>query len=261
MTPNERWVELSYGKVNVLSGGSGPALVVLHRDTGRHGWGRLHDRLAASHTVIAPALPGYDMSDRPVFLRTVHDLAALTGYIMDNLGATPANVLGLGFGGWVAAEIAAHSPGRISRLVLQSPMGIRARVGEIADQFLYEAEHYMRIGFSNATAHEKAFPGGDTAYMENWDRNREMTTRIAYKPAMFDLALPHLLPNVKIPTTILWSGADKIVPRSCAEIYAESIPGAVLKELPGVGHRADLEAPDALADAVLAALGATVAAR
>jgi pimeloyl-ACP methyl ester carboxylesterase len=261
MKPEQRDIQLAHGKVNVLIGGTGPNLLVLHRDTGRHGWNRLHERLAATHRVIAPALPGYDESERPVFLRNVTDLAALTGQMLDRLDATPCAILGLGFGGWVAAEMAAHGPQRVTRLVLQSPMGVKPREGHIADQFLFEPENYMRLGFSSVAAHEKAFPGGDAPHIEGWDRNREMTTRIAYKPYMFDLALPHLLRNAKVPALVVWCGGDAIVPRSCAEIYAESIAGSRLVEMPGVGHRAELEAPDALAELVIAELKAAPAAR
>jgi pimeloyl-ACP methyl ester carboxylesterase len=247
-------VALSYGKVDILAGGSGAPLVVLHRETGRGGWGRLHERLAAHYRVIAPSLPGYDGSDRPAFLRNVTDLAALTGFVLDRINVKPAAFLGLGFGGWVAAEIAAHGPGRVSQLILHSPLGVKPSEGEIADQFLFEPENYVRRGFSSEAAYEKAFPGGDMKYLEQWDRNREMTTRIAYKPAMFDLGLPHLLKDLKVPTLVAWSDQDRIAPRSCATIYRDAIAGADYVELKGSGHHADLETPDALADLVLGRL-------
>jgi len=45
------------------------------------------------------------------WLRNVTDLAALIGLFDDAIDSEPGAFLGLGFGGWVAAELAAHSPG------------------------------------------------------------------------------------------------------------------------------------------------------
>ena len=146
-------------EIDVISDGVGPRLTILHRDTGRAGWTDLHARLAKRFHVVAPSLPGYDASGRPDWLRNVTDLAALIGMLDDTLEGEPSAWLGLGFGGWVVAELAAHSPGRVKKLILHSPMGIRPPEGEIFDQFLIEAEDYARLGFS-AAAHQP----GDAAH-------------------------------------------------------------------------------------------------
>ena len=119
MQTRQEVITIAGKAIDVLSGGSGPALVVLHRDTGRFGWTGLHAALAQKFTVIAPALPGYDESERPEWLRNVTDLAGLVGLLMDKLSPGPTAILGLGYGGWVAGEIAAHSPGRVARLIVQ----------------------------------------------------------------------------------------------------------------------------------------------
>lgn len=241
-------------EVDVLADGDGPRLTVLHRDTGRAGWTGLHARLAKRFHVVAPSLPGYDASGRPDWLRNVTDLAALVGMFDDVLGGEPGAWLGLGFGGWVAAELAVHSPGRVRKLILQSPMGIRPPEGEIVDQFLVEAEDYARLGFTDPAAYDRQRDEEGEGRAARLDRNREMTTRIAWKPAMFDLALPHLLRGVTIPSLLVWSRADAIVPRSCAEAYRDALAGAAYAEIPG-GHAAEYEAPDALAALVEDFLG------
>ncbi len=245
--PQQSTVTVAGQVIDVLTGGSGPNLLVLHRDTGRFGWTALHAALAKTHTVIAPALPGYDGSARPEFLRNVTDLSALVGYLMDELGLGPCAVLGLGYGGWIAAEIATRSPGRVTRLILQAPMGTRPDEGLIFDQFLIDAEEYIAYGFANKDAYEatKGIYGEERPRVI--DSNREMTTRIAWKPAMFNPGIRHLLPGLKSPALVIWGDGDRIVPKSCADIYAAAIPGARLAVMPGVGHYADLEAPDALA--------------
>jgi pimeloyl-ACP methyl ester carboxylesterase len=80
-----------------------------------------------------------------------------------------------------------------------------------------------------------------------------MTTRVAWKPAMFDLGLPHLLRGVRIPSLAVWSSGDAVVPRSCAEMYRDVLAGRYA-EIPG-GHMAEYEAPDDLACLVEEFLG------
>ena len=65
--------------------------------------------------------------------------------------------------------------------------------------------------------------------------------------------LPHLLRGISIPSLVVWSSADAIVPRSCAEAYRDAL-GGHYAEIPG-GHMAEYEAPDALAALVEELLG------
>ena len=240
--PQTLSVEVVGLPMSVLKGGQGPALLVLHRDTGRGGWTPLHESLALSFTVHAPALSGFDDSARPEWMRTVSELATVTGLAIDALQLGSVPILGLGFGGWVA--VAVQSPSRVSSLVLHAPVGLQPDRGEILDQFLYSTVDYIKLGFANPEHVNQLYgeaPAEET--LRSWDWNREMTTRLAWKPYMFSRALPNLLGAVSVPTLVIRSGADRIVPPRVADRYAELIPAARLVELPGAGHQADLEHP------------------
>src|SRR4051794_28223301 len=110
MSSTEVSIDLPQGRIDALVGGDGHTIVVLPHEIGRYGWGAFHDRLAARYSVVALSLPGFDRSERPAWLRNVADLSALVGFALDKLEVAPCALLGLGFGGWVAAEIAARSP-------------------------------------------------------------------------------------------------------------------------------------------------------
>jgi pimeloyl-ACP methyl ester carboxylesterase len=241
-------MELGHGQVLVRRGGSGQPLVVLHRDTGPTGWSEFHSLLAEHFTVFAPSLPGYPGSAVPRWLRTVTQLATLTGQVMDRLEVGCCPLVGLGFGGWVAAELAAMSSHRIESMVLQAPMGIRPTGGFILDQFLYSAQDYMEQGFASREAFVDVFGANpDPARLEDWEVSREMTVRIAWKPYMYNLALPHLLANIRVATLVAWGTDDQIVPLSCRDQYVQAIPLAHSIMLVGAGHQADLEQPRVLA--------------
>ena len=59
---------------------------------------------------------------------------------------------------------------------------------------------------------------------------------------------------VRAPTLVIWGDRDKLVPVQVAPRTASTIPGARLLVVPGVGHTAQLEAPELTARAALGLL-------
>ena len=127
--PTETTVELMGQPVTVRRGGSGDPLVLLPHDTGVDGWGAFHQALAASHDVIAPVLPGYDGTPRLEWMNNVRDMAITMQLLIDRLDIGQVTLVGLGFGGWIAAEMATMSQSRLQRLVLVGPAGIKPSEG------------------------------------------------------------------------------------------------------------------------------------
>lgn len=252
-THEERTVTVGGGDVLVRRAGSGDPLVVLHHDIGVHAWTPCFDRLAERFTVYVPDLPGWGASDRPEWARNVRDIAVLAGALLDALDLDRPSILGLGFGGYVAAELATVAQARINRLTLVGAMGVKPDEGEIADQFLVNHQDYVRLGFASDEAFEAHF--GAEVELEQllaWDLNREMTTRVTWKPYMHNAALPHLLPTVATPTLLVWGSGDRIVPLEAGRMYADYLPSARLEVIDGAGHLVELERPDELAQLVVA---------
>jgi pimeloyl-ACP methyl ester carboxylesterase len=177
----------------------------------------------------------------------------LLGELPATREAASASVVGLGFGGWIAAEVATMAPRALRRLVLVGAMGVKPERGEIADQALLSYIDYVRLGFAERAAFEAVFGAAPpTAQLEQWDLNREMTFRIAWKPYMYSPTLPHLLGGVATPALVVWGREDRIVPLECGERYAKSLRQARLSIVEGAGHLVDMEKPDDLARLVTA---------
>jgi pimeloyl-ACP methyl ester carboxylesterase len=248
-------MQTSLGAIDTLELGDGPALLVLHHDSGREDGAEILRLLAERFHVIAPSLPGYDASPRADWMRSPAHLAYVALDLIAAISPQGCVVLGLGYGGWIAAELAVMSPRAAEALVLHAPMGIRPRSGAFLDQFLIASDDYVHAGFSSAAAFERAFGASvDEDVIDRWERNRETTSRLAWRPYMYDQALPHLLARCRQPTLVTWGSKDRIVPRACAESYATLIPAAELVALPGCGHYAELEAPEVFAETVVAFL-------
>jgi pimeloyl-ACP methyl ester carboxylesterase len=132
--------------------------------------------------------------------------------------------------------------------VLVGAMGIKPERSEIADQALLSYIDYVRRGFADQRGFDRLFGAEPpTAQLEQWDLNREMTFRIAWKPYMYNPSLPHLLGAVTTPALVVWGARDAIVPRECGERYAKSLANARLEIVDGAGHFVDMEKPDELA--------------
>jgi len=231
--------------------GSGPIVLLLHRDIGAPSGSPFYDALAGRFTVLAPSHPGYDGSERPDWLRSPRDVAVVYQRLIALFGLAEVSIVGLGFGGWIAAEMATMAPRALRRLVLAGAMGIKPERGEITDQALLSYIDYARRGFADQAAFDRIY-GADppTSQLEQWDLNREMTFRIAWKPYMHSQTLPHLLGGLATPTLIVWGRDDRIVPLECGERYVKALARARLQVIDGAGHCVEMEKPGEMATLV-----------
>ena len=249
-------IEVAGRRVQYLQGGSGDLVLVLHHSIGNPGWVPFYEQLAGAHTVRVPDLPGYGQSERPEWAREPRDLAILLHQMLDKQGLGSIPVVGLGFGGWIAAEMATMHQGRISSLVLVGAPGIQPDEGQILDQMLIDYHEYVQAGFHDEGKYNAEFGEDPPAEVrELWDFSREMTARLTWKPYMFNRRLPGLLAEVQTPTLLVWGDDDRVVPMEVARAYEQALPNARLEAVGDCGHLVDLEQPDRLAELVTAHLG------
>jgi pimeloyl-ACP methyl ester carboxylesterase len=234
--------------LHVARGGEGPPVVILHRDIGTLDRLAFYDELAQKHEVIVPHHPGYGASPRPDWVANVRDIAVVHRCLLDRLGLSKASLIGLGFGGWIAAEMATFAPSDARRLVLVGPMGVKPPQGEILDQALISYIDYVKEGFCDAAAFDRNYGTTvTTAQLVQWDLCREMSFRVAWKPYMYNDSLPWLLRGVQSKALIVRGDADRIVPASAVALYAERLPNARIESVAGAGHLIEMEQPAALA--------------
>lgn len=233
--------------LRLRTAGAGDPVLVLHHDIGGPERLPFYDALARRFTVHVPSHPGYEGSERPGWMRSVRDMAVVYQWLLAERELSGVSLLGLGFGGWIAAEMASMAPRSFRRLVLVGAMGIKPARGEILDQALVSYIDYVRAGFEDQSAFERLF-GTDppTAVLEQWDLNREMTFRIAWKPYMYNPSLPHLLGGVRAPALVVWGRRDRVVPLECGEQYVRALGRARLAVVEEAGHLVDMEQPAAL---------------
>jgi pimeloyl-ACP methyl ester carboxylesterase len=243
-------------KLHVSRAGRGAPVLVLHHETGTLDRLPFYDALAARHDVLVPHHPGYSRSQRPEWMRSVRDIAVIYRGLLSELKIEKATLVGLGFGGWIAAEMASMAPNDLSHLVLVGAMGIKPPAGDILDLAITGYIDYARAGFHDQKAFDRVYGAEPSAdQLEMWDICREMSFRIAWKPYMYSQTLPHLLGAVRTPALIVWGDDDKVVPMSAGKRYLEALPNAMLQVVKGCGHCVEMEQPEGLAKLVLDFIG------
>jgi pimeloyl-ACP methyl ester carboxylesterase len=249
-------VEAAGTKLHLMRAGRGRPVLVLHHETGTLDRLPFYDALASKYDVLVPHHPGYSRSERPDWMRSTRDIAVVYRGLLSELKVDNAALVGLGFGGWIAAEMASMAPADLSKLVLVGAMGIKPPQGDILDLAVTGYMDYARAGFHDQKAFDRVYGAEPpTDQLEMWDICREMSFRIAWKPYMYSQTLPHLLRSVRAPSLVVWGDDDKVVPQSAAKRYVEALPNAKLQIVKSSGHCVDMEQPEALAKLVTDFIG------
>ena len=105
--------------------GQGRPILFLHPGIGIDANAPVLDALAKGGHVIAPTHPGFGKSELPKGMSTVDDLSYFYLDLIEQRGLRDVLVVGVGMGGWIAAEMAVKSTERLSALVLGNPVGIK----------------------------------------------------------------------------------------------------------------------------------------
>src|SRR5204862_456057 len=122
--PNER-MTVNGIELEVLRRGAGTPLLLLHGMDTVPPQARFLDRLGRDAEIIAPSSPGFGNTKRPTDFDTVYDLVHLYLALLGELPYEKVALLGLSFGGWLAAEVAVACRHRVSKLILVDPVGIK----------------------------------------------------------------------------------------------------------------------------------------
>ena len=232
----------------VFSAGEGDPLVFLHGAGTLTGFDSLLP-LADACRLIVPHHPGFGASADDTTVDSILDYVLHYLDLFDALELGEVSLVGHSMGGHVAAMLAATQGTRIRSLVLAAPSGLRVREHPTADFFSIPDEEipaHLAEDMSVFAGHVPMPPTPEFLA----ERYRETTSaaRLLWG-RMYDVKLPRWLHRVAQPALLLWGEADKIVPVQQAPIWADHLPNAEVKTLPGVGHLLFDESRDAV-DAV-----------
>lgn len=233
---------IKVGGLDILyyKAGQGEPIVVIHGGAGdARTWIKNIEVLAEKYTVYAPDLPGYGGSQPLDGRYYIPELAEFIEVFTKELGLEKFYLVGHSLGGGIALDFALKFPEKIRKLVLVSSLclgreiglwlrflsipaiiktlskiflGITRGIVWVVDQFnparmvMGMTPAAVRVGTSITTWHEQT------------------------------LILEKRLPEVKMPTLLVWGGRDPVVPVMQAYRAAKVIPDCSIQVFKKRGH-------------------------
>ncbi len=257
MTWHSETVEVGGVKLGVRRHGDGAPLVILYGDQLDTQVPPFDDVMARRFRAVAPSLPGVNQSELPDWIEDMEDLAFLGLDLLEGLDAGPVDVIGHGFGGWVAAEMAVRSQQHIRRLVLIDSVGVKISgptVRDVQDVYVYTAQEVAELAWHDPEAAKALkWPGMEGVVDEELLtllRNRQSVLKFGWRPFMHSPKLLRRLARVRVPAHVFWGESDRVVSPDYGRALQQAIPGAGFTAIPGAGHYPQWEQPEALAKAV-----------
>jgi pimeloyl-ACP methyl ester carboxylesterase len=244
-------------ELEVLRRGRGTPVVLLHGMDTVSPKAPFLDLLARHVEIIAPSAPGFGNSPRPQDFDTIYDLVHLYLALLDQLPYEKVTLMGLSFGGWLAAEVATASCHRIANLILVDPVGIKLGGREerdILDVFNAHPDEVRRKSWADpakAPDYDAMTDEELVIHAKNW----ESLCLYAWHPYMYNPQLKQWLGRISVPTLMLWGDQDGIVTPDYGRAYAKLIPGAELRLIEAAGHHPEEEQPERFVQTVMGFLG------
>jgi len=251
-------------------GGGGRALVVVHGFTGsRRDFAPRVPALAALGRTVLPDLRGHGGSTNtgdPASY-TLEQLADDLVTFLDAAGLAGCDLLGHSLGGMVTLRAALAAPDRIGSLILMDTAArapalpvelfeLARRVAESAGlEALLELMRRRAPEDASRTAADRRLEAAwGEGYWRDWRLpNFRAMDPVAYGAlgaALFAQApLGARLAGIRAPTLVLVGAEDTAFLAAAAELAA-GIPGARRVTIPGAGHQAQLETPEAWLEAI-----------
>jgi 3-oxoadipate enol-lactonase len=248
---------LANGTVNAAQSGQGQALFLLHSLlSDRASFDAVVGELSRSFRVIVPELPGFGGSSAVSGgLAAVADRMAEA--VTDAAGGGGAIVLGNGYGGFVALQMAIRHPGIASRLVLADSGAAFSQAGREAFRNMAAASKARGLQAITDVAMGRLFaPEFQAQHPDLMANRREAFLRTdpdvfqAACAALAELDLRPQLPQVKVPVLVLVGEHDEATPPPMSHELAALLPNARLKIIPGCAHVPQLQSPKVFLEAI-----------
>lgn len=265
-------LKMAYMDVAPVGEGNGRTVLLLHGKNffGAY-WKDTIDFLARNgYRVVVPDQIGFGKSAKPDIHYSFHLMAANTKKLLDSLGVGRVAVVGHSMGGMLATRFTLMYPETVTRLVLENPIGLedyRPLVPYASTEELYRNE-LNATEESIRNYHKGYFVRWQPAYGEyatvaaRWKLSGEyprlaMSSALTYQ-MIYEQPVCYEFANIRAKTLLVIGQADRTVvgkARVKKELLplagqypelgrrtARLIPGALLVEIPDVGHIPHFEA-------------------
>jgi 4,5:9,10-diseco-3-hydroxy-5,9,17-trioxoandrosta-1(10),2-diene-4-oate hydrolase len=260
-----------------FAAGAGRPLVLLHGDgESAFDWSWTLPALARTRRVYAPDLPGSGENAKPAADYSPAFLERFAASFLDAAGIGRAAVVGSSLGGLVALRLALSEPTRVSALVLVASSGLGRAVNLGLSALVVPGYGDLAVGWAGTSAGAAqrargrarllfARPGrAPKAWVSEQYRLARTPGFLAAQLAALRAELDPLgqrevlldkLPNLTMPTLVVWGERDRILPVWQARVALARLPQGSIEIIPDCGHLPHVEWPDRFVRALDGFLG------
>jgi 3-oxoadipate enol-lactonase len=254
-------LSLAGGTVNAVQSGQqagkAPALFLFHSLlSDRASFDAVVPKLSQSFRVIVPELPGFGGSQAVRGgLAAVADRMAQA--VQDAASGDETIVLGNGYGGFVALQMAIRHPGIAGKLILADCGAAFSEPGRQAFSNMAAAAGAKGLQAITDVAMRRLFaPEFQENHPDLMRDRREAFLRTdvdvfqAACAALAELDLRPQLGQVEVPVLVLVGEHDEATPPPMSHELAALLPNARLKIIAGCAHVPQLQSPEIFLDAI-----------
>jgi len=234
-------------------------IVLLHGTSASlHTWDGWVQALKDSHRVIRYDMPAFGLTGpSPDGNYTIENYVRVVVAVLDKLNVRRCVLVGNSLGGYVAWATAVLYPERVDRLVLvdaggypyksQSvPIGFKIARTPVLNSLMKDVLPRSMVEASVRNVY------GNPSHVtpELVDRYFELTTRAGNRKALAERfrqtqpgPLTERIPEIRIPTLILWGGRDRLISPELGDRFHKEITGSKLVRFEDLGHVPQEEDP------------------
>lgn len=248
-----------------------PSPIVLLHGTGSslHAWEGWAEALKEKRRVIRFDLPGFGLTGpSPDGVYSVNNDVRFVIAVLDKLGVKRCVLGGNSLGGSVSWRTTLEYPSRVEKLILVDSGGYPARPASapIGFRIAHIAAQIPSVSWllKNTLPRSLVDQGmrnifGDPSKVtpDMIDRAVELTQREGNRQALLERfrqrrsgSLAHRIPELTLPTLIIWGGRDRLIPVADAYSFHRDIAGSRLVIFDDLGHAPEEEDPARTVEAV-----------
>ena len=245
------------GTVTAAVVGYGPPLFLFHSLlSDRASFDAIAPELSQSYRVIIPELPGFGRS-QPLIGNLGEVADRMAEVVRDAKGHEDAIVLGNGYGGFVALQMAIRHPGIATKLILSDCGAVFTDAGRQAFRGMAAASHAKGLSAITDIAMNRLFAPEFQDDNPGLVRDRRAaflkTDPEVFRAACAQLATLDLRPElskVDVPVMVMVGEQDEATPPQMSRELADGLPNARFKIIPGCAHVPQLQAPKLFLDTI-----------
>ena len=219
---------------------------------------------AAGYRTVAIDQRGFGQSTYPGGGMSIADMAGDAIALLQHLGISSADVIGISMGGTVAQQLTLNAPKMVNRLVLINTFA-KIRAEGIGQWFYFALRmalvHTLGVEKQAKVVSERLFPEPEQAELREMLRSQiAQADPRGYRAAMRALArfnIENRLSEIQSPTLVITGSEDTTVSPHDQQALAERISQAQQVTIQGAGHPLTVSHPQKVNEILLNFLNTT----